>query len=252
VEQSQQLTRNLPNQDFTVSSIDETDHRTRSIAIGCFDGVHLGHRDVISGCDTVLTFAPHPLRVLRPSQAPPLLTGHAQKMAKLSALGVREVVIIPFDTFWACQTAENFVDEILIGTLNASHVSVGFNFRFGARGAGTAVQLREDRRFGTRVVPAVTAGPVVVSSTVIRSLVERGKLTQAANLLGAPLVQPATIRNDHTLHFAPDLAVPADGVHVCEVDGVLTRVSFTGRPRILDGTEALAVKTGDVIVTFPG
>ncbi|WIY00995.1 FAD synthetase family protein [Amycolatopsis mongoliensis] len=252
MELSERSTKTVQDQAFTVSSIDDADHRTRSIAIGCFDGVHLGHRDVISGCDTVLTFAPHPLRVLRPSQAPPLLTGHARKLAKLSALGVREVVIIPFDTSWASQTAETFVDEILVGTLNASHVSVGFNFRFGARGAGTAGRLREDRRFGTRVVPAVTAGPVVVSSTVIRSLVERGKLTQAAKLLGAPLVQPATIRKDRTLHFAPDLAVPADGVHVCQVDGVLTQVSFTGRPRILDAAEAWETKTGEVIVTFPG
>ncbi|HEY3469264.1 MAG TPA: FAD synthetase family protein [Amycolatopsis sp.] len=249
MEPSERSTTTMPGHACTVSSIDDVDRRARSVAIGCFDGVHLGHRDVISGCDTVLTFAPHPLQVLRPSQAPPLLTGHARKLAKLSALGVREVVVIPFDSSWASRTAEDFVDDVLVGALTASHVSVGFNFRFGARGAGTAARLREDRRFGTRIVPAVTAGPVVVSSTVIRSLVARGELARAAALLGAPLAHPAALRPDRILHFGPELAVPADGVHVCDVDGVRTRVSFAGPPRVLDATEG---KTGEVVVTFPG
>src|SRR5690606_21887242 len=105
--------------------------RPRRVAVGEFDGVHLGHRAVIAGADTVLTFEPHPLAVVRPEVAPRLLTSLELKAQLLAGLGVRELVVIPFDAAFARRSAEEFIDHVLVERLGATHVSVGDNFRFG-------------------------------------------------------------------------------------------------------------------------
>src|SRR5919199_5650145 len=86
----------------------------RRVAIGTFDGVHLGHREVIAGADTVLTFSPHPLSVVRPDAAPKLLTTFEIKRDLIAGLGVEELVVIPFDRDFQSKTAEQFVKEVLI------------------------------------------------------------------------------------------------------------------------------------------
>ncbi|MFC8244788.1 FAD synthetase [Streptomyces chartreusis] len=240
----------VPFRELAVVGIDDTERRMRSIAIGSFDGVHLGHRDVVRGCDTVLTFAPHPLRVLRPESAPALLTSHNQKIAKLAALGVREVVTIPFDTHWAKQSAADFVDKILVGILNAREISVGFNFRYGAHGYGTPEKLQQDRRFRTRVVSPVTVGSTVVSSTAIRMLVQQGDVRGATRLLGAPFAQPATIRDDHTVIFPIDLAVPSAKTYICDIGGVVARLSFDGEPHLVDTADPVGPNEQETMVTF--
>src|SRR5438045_1687276 len=129
----------------------EVEPRPRRVAVGEFDGVHQGHREVIGGSDTVLTFEPHPLRVVRPEAAPKLLTSFEQKAELIAQLGVEELVVIPFDQRFASQSPREFIDQVLIGTLHATAVSVGENFRFGHRAAGDPETLAAEESFETRV-----------------------------------------------------------------------------------------------------
>src|SRR5438309_10922860 len=133
----------------------DAEPRPRKVAVGEFDGVHLGHREVIKGNDTVLTFEPHPLQVVRPEAAPRLLTSFEAKTELIASLGVRELVVIPFDQGFAAQTPQEFIDHVLVDALQATHVSVGENFRFGHRAAGDSQALAADTRFDTRVVALV-------------------------------------------------------------------------------------------------
>src|SRR3954453_17451872 len=114
-----------------VTPLPEVESRPRKVAIGTFDGVHLGHRGVIRGSDTVLTFDPHPLAVIHPEALPKLITPLSVKRDLIAGLGVEELVIIPFDREFAGNSAEWFVEEVVIRQLGATHVAVGENFRFG-------------------------------------------------------------------------------------------------------------------------
>src|ERR1022692_2546297 len=100
-----------------VTMLSETEPRPRRVAVGEFDGVHLGHRAVIAGNDTVLTFEPHPMAVIRPEAAPKLLTSLDVKAELVGSLGVRELVVIPFDGAFAAQSPRAFIDDVLIGRL---------------------------------------------------------------------------------------------------------------------------------------
>src|SRR3954452_10620724 len=111
-------------------------HRERRLAVGEFEGGDAGHRAVIAGADSVLTFEPHPRTVVAPQAAPKLLTTLEQKADLIAALGVEELIVIPFDGTFAAQTAQEFIDHELIGRLGAVEVSVGENFRFGNRARG--------------------------------------------------------------------------------------------------------------------
>ncbi len=97
----------------------EAERRPRRIAVGEFDGVHLGHREVIAGNDTVLTFEPHPMRVTHPDAAPKLLTSFDVKTELIADLGVEELVVIPFDDGFAHQSAAEFIDDVLVDRLQA-------------------------------------------------------------------------------------------------------------------------------------
>src|SRR5437588_4359827 len=169
-----------------LTTLPEAEPRPRRIAVGEFDGVHLGHREVIRGCDTVLTFEPHPLRVVRPEAAPKLLTSLDAKAELVAELGVAELVVIPFDQGFAHQGPQAFIDDVLVAKLGATHVSVGENFRFGHGAAGDPTLLSSDRRFETRVVDLVEVDGEVVSSSHVRALVLAGEVDAPARLLGAP------------------------------------------------------------------
>src|SRR5438874_13298605 len=95
----------------------DTEPRPRTVAVGEFAGLHLGHREVIRGSDTVLTFEPHPLRVVRPEAAPKLLTSLEAKAELIGDLGVDELVVIPFDQGFAHQSPQEFIDHILVERL---------------------------------------------------------------------------------------------------------------------------------------
>jgi riboflavin kinase / FMN adenylyltransferase len=206
----------------------------RSLALGTFDGVHRGHRRVIGSAlewarahdatATVVTFDPHPLRVLAPGEAPPLLTTTAVKIDLVSALGADEVVVIPFTEELARVPAEDFCRDVLAAALGAAHVSVGSNFRFGHGAAGDAELLRSCGAFDTAVVPLVQAGSEPVSSSRIRELVSSGAVAKARELLEAPFqmdgkVVEGAARGRHldmptaNLEPAPEVVVPGAGVY---------------------------------------
>src|SRR3954454_10660164 len=148
--------------------------KPRRLAVGEFDGVHIGHREVIRDADAVLPFEPHPRTVVAPEAAPKLLTTLEQKADLIASLGVEELVVIPFDGERMKQTAQEFIDQELIERLGATWVSVGENFRFGNRARGDAALLREQTAFTTRVVDMVELDGEIVSSTHIRGLIATG------------------------------------------------------------------------------
>ena len=160
----------------------------RNVAIGTFDGVHLGHREVIRGADTVLTFDPHPLAVIHPEATPKLISPLPVKRDLIASLGVAEMVVIPFDRGFSEQSAEEFVQDVLIDRLGAASVSVGENFRFGKGAKGTSEFLRSHAEFETRVVPLVEVAGETVSSSHIRGLIAAGDVAQAAEFLGEPFL----------------------------------------------------------------
>jgi riboflavin kinase / FMN adenylyltransferase len=206
-----------------VTKLTDAEPRPRRIAVGEFDGVHLGHREVIGGSDTVLTFEPHPLQVVRPEAAPRLLTTLEAKAELIDKLGVEELVLIPFDDTFAHQGPQEFIDHVLVERLNATRVSVGENFRFGHRATGDPEMLRADGRFETRVVPLVEVEGEIVSSSHIRALVAAGEVELATRFLGAPFQMRGEVvigdRRGRELGFPTANIVP-DEAYVCPGHGV--------------------------------
>jgi riboflavin kinase/FMN adenylyltransferase len=230
--------------------LSEVRERPRRVAVGEFDGVHLGHREVIHGSDTVLTFEPHPLRVVRPEAAPKLLTSLDAKAELIANLGVEELVVIPFDQGFAHQTPQEFIDHILVDKLKATRVSVGENFRFGHRAAGDPEMLDADRRFETRVVPLVEVEGEIVSSSHIRGLVLSGEVRVAARFLGAPFQLRGTVvegdQRGRTLGFptaniVPDeaLVCPGHGIYAARTEEACAAVSIGVRPTFGTGRALL-------------
>jgi riboflavin kinase/FMN adenylyltransferase len=213
----------------------------RSVAIGTFDGVHLGHREVIRGSDTVLTFDPHPLSVIHPEATPKLLNTFPVKRDLIEGLGVKELVVIPFDRGFSEQSAEEFVEDVLIGRLGAERVSVGENFRFGKGAKGTADFLRTYDGFDTNVTPLVEVAGETVSSTQIRGLVAAGEVKEAAEFLGGPfLFEGEVVEGDMrgrtlgmpTANLVPDDAYvhPGHGVYAAWANGHPAAVNVGVRP----------------------
>ena len=216
----------------------------RRVAIGTFDGVHIGHREVIAGNDTVLTFDPHPLSVIHPEATPKLVMPFAIKRDLIAGLGVEELVVIPFDREFASRSAEEFVEEELIGRLGAGSVSVGENFRFGKGARGTPEFLAE--RLDTRVVPLVEADGETVSSSHIRGLVAAGEVKKAAVFLGGPfLFEGEVVQGDRrgrelgfpTANIVPDdtLVTPGHGVYGAWAHGHPAAVNVGVRPTFETG-----------------
>lgn len=218
-----------------ITQLPDVEPRPRRVAVGEFDGVHLGHRAVIDGNDTVLTFEPHPLAVIRPEAAPKLLNTLDRKAELLEAMGVEELVVIPFDDAFSHRSAEEFVEHILVGQLQATHVSVGDNFRFGHGAKGDTALLRATDSFETRVVPLVEVEGEVVSSSHIRGLVLAGEVDKAAVFLGTPFaMRGEVVTGDKrgrelgfpTANLVPDqsLIQPGHGIYAA-------RASFDGETR---------------------
>jgi riboflavin kinase/FMN adenylyltransferase len=233
-----------------VTELSEAQPRPRRVAVGEFDGVHLGHREVIAGNDTVLTFEPHPLRVIRPEAAPKLLTGLEAKIELIGGLGVEELVVIRFDERVAQQRPDEFIQDVLVDRLGATHVSVGENFRFGHRAAGDPAQLAADGRFETRVVPLVEVGGEIVSSSHIRALVLAGDVEAAGRFLGAPFQLRGEVVTGNrrgrelgfpTANIVPDeaLVCPGHGVYVARANGVCAAVNVGVRPTFGTGRAVL-------------
>jgi riboflavin kinase/FMN adenylyltransferase len=180
------------------------------VTIGNFDGIHLGHQKILSGVleraraadlmATVLTFYPHPSRVLRPDAAPALLSTLKQRLYGFEAAGLDAALVMRFDAELAKVSAEDFVQNYIVEILRARAVMVGGNFRFGHRQLGDVNSLEQlGKRWGfqVHVVPPVVIDGVVVSSSAVREALREGRVEEAARLLGRPFalegeIQPGT------------------------------------------------------------
>jgi riboflavin kinase/FMN adenylyltransferase len=209
-----------------VTRLPGAERRPRRVAVGMFDGVHLGHREVIRDADTVLTFDPHPTTVVHPAAVPKLITTLERKAELLGSLGASELVVIPFDREFASRSAQAFIDDVLVGALSAMHVSIGENFRFGHRAQGDPAMLEADSRFETRVVRLLEADGEIVSSSHIRGLLLGGALEYANQLLADPFVMRGDVVHGDkrgrelgypTANLVPDdtYVVPGHGVYAC-------------------------------------
>lgn len=210
------------------------------VTIGNFDGVHLGHQRILaliqqysqlSGCNSaVLTFFPHPARVLRPAEAPPLLMTLEQRLDAIQQLGIDAAFVLPFDSQLAMVGAEDFVRRFLVDMMRARAVFVGGNFRFGHRQTGDIkllAKLGDQWGFGVRIVPPVVKDGIVVSSTAIRAALREGRVEDARNLLGRPYALAGEIRTGTgqgrrlvvpTLNLSTEQEMlPRNGVYATEV-----------------------------------
>ncbi len=229
-----------------VTRLPDAERRPRHIAIGTFDGVHVGHRQVIDQADTVLTFEPHPVSVLHPEAAPKLIMPFEIKRDVIEGLGVEELVVIPFDDAFSSISAEDFCSGILCEQLEARRVSVGENFRFGAKAKGDPEMLGARTEFESRVVALVEVEGEIVSSSRIRSLVAAGEVEIATKCLGAPfLLEGTVVKGDgrgRTLGFptanlvpADDLVCPGHGVYAAFANGHAAAVNVGVRPTFETG-----------------
>ncbi|MCB1062327.1 MAG: bifunctional riboflavin kinase/FAD synthetase [Verrucomicrobiae bacterium] len=175
-------------------------------AIGVFDGVHLGHRAVIEcaresaqatgGGACVITFDPHPVRVLAPNDAPRLLTATDHKLQLLSEIGITHTAVIPFDEEFAETSAEDFVRQLHQHSRSLARICVGADWRFGRRGAGNVSLLEKmgaDLGFSVTGVPTISIDRMVASSTRIREAVAGGDFGIAERLLGRPYTVLGTV-----------------------------------------------------------
>ncbi|HWC08644.1 MAG TPA: bifunctional riboflavin kinase/FAD synthetase [Solirubrobacterales bacterium] len=224
-----------------VTPLPEAERRPRHVAIGTFDGVHLGHQAVIDHADTVLTFDPHPLSVLRPEAAPRLIAPFSVRRDVLDGLGVEEVVVIPFDEEFSHLGPEEFIDRVLIERLGARKISVGENFHFGAKAKGSPQMLADHPEFETRIVPLIEIDGDTVSSSRIREQIENGEVAAARRCLGAPYMFEGTVVKGEqrgrelgfpTANIVPDerLVIPAHGVYAAFADGTPAAVNVGVRP----------------------
>lgn len=168
-----------------------TELRGLSLALGNFDGVHLGHRALFDeakrhGPAAALTFHPHPGKVLQPELAPKLITLLPRKLELFEAAGLTAAIVQPFSREFAHTPAKDF-EAALLDTVGAKHLIVGFDFTYGEQRRGNAETLGEAaarRGAEVHVVPAVTVDGVVVSSTKIREYILEGRVSAARRLLG--------------------------------------------------------------------
>ncbi len=254
-------------------SLTETppDFGPSALTIGNFDGVHVGHRMILRRLKaladergwkaSVLTFDPHPSRVVAPERSPRLMTSPEQRAALIAEEGIEQLLILPFTPELARVLAEDFVRELLGGRLGARAVMVGGNFRFGYRHSGN-IQLLQDLGgqlgFETVVVPPVEWRGSTVSSSGIRELIRKGQVSLAARCLEraysleGPVVSGRGVGSKQTvptLNLAPEQeCVPASGVYVThtrDLDGERSWESITniGYRPTFGASDELSIET---------
>ncbi|TYP54298.1 bifunctional riboflavin kinase/FAD synthetase [Thermosediminibacter litoriperuensis] len=205
--------------------------------LGNFDGVHLGHQKLIDELVTmankkglesfIVTFEPHPSKILCPEKSSPLITLLRQKQKVIEAYGVKNLVVVPFTRKFSQMSYEEFVNCVLIDKLKAKLVVVGYDFRFGSGGRGTVeklIMMGREKGFDTLIIPPVTHEEKVVSSTLIRSMIERGDMREARALLGRPFsIEGKVVAGEAigrklgfptaNISFSPEIVMPAYGVY---------------------------------------
>ena len=229
------------------------------LAIGVFDGVHLGHQAVIStsaqhaeeagGTPVVVTFDPHPAKVLRPEEAPRLLTATQHKIALIRELGVAHLLVVTFDRAFANTAPEEFVHQLVRHSNPLCEICVGHEWSFGKNRAGNLALLEKlgaAHHFNVVGIKPVAVNGTVVSSTAIRRAIETGDLKRAAEMLGREYTILGTVKRGAQLGrqlgfptanlSAHSEQFPPNGVYVCEArlgDEVFRGVANLGvRPTI--------------------
>jgi riboflavin kinase / FMN adenylyltransferase len=216
------------------------DSAPSAVALGAFDGIHLGHRAILGTAVTqarhdklralACTFDRHPMEVLQPDRAPLPITTLEERLELIAETGIDTTMVIPFTPAVAGIEAQTFVRDVLVGTLKAREIVVGFNHRFGrgARGDAKLLEaLAATLGFRAHIVPALLVDGVAVSSSEIRAALQRGDLPDAARLLGRPYsIRGEVVRGagrGRTLGF-PTANVKTDrplglpvGVYVCRL-----------------------------------
>jgi riboflavin kinase/FMN adenylyltransferase len=229
--------------------------RSAVVALGNFDGLHLGHRAIMQrtrelararAADAIaFTFYPHPIAVLAPERAPVMITSLAGRLEALRDAGLAGVVVQRFTRRFAALEPEEFVREVLVGALGVSAVVVGYNVTFGRERRGTPEllsQLGREHGFAVEIVPPVAVGEHTVSSSAIRRLLGVGDVRQAAALLGRPhtlvgRVRPGD-RRGATIGFPTANVFPRGGI--LPPDGVYAvRVGIGAEPATRPGVANL-------------
>lgn len=226
--------------------------QSRVIALGFFDGVHLGHGALLRrakdradtlGCQAAaLTFDVHPLQVLTGRQVP-LLTTVSERIRLMKDLyAMDEVMILPFDRETAAMDWEDFVEDLLLGRYGACHVVCGYDYTFGYQGLGTAEKLRDKcaaMGVGCDIIDQTQLDGVTLSSTLIRRLLEEGDVTGANRFLGHPYTITGQVIPGKQL--GRTLGIPTANVAV--PDGILPPANgvYAAKVRLPDGTVRLAV-----------
>ncbi len=215
-----------------------------TLAVGFFDGVHLGHRAILEGADAALTFKEHPLAVLNPSRAPDLIMSLGERVAAIRACGVKDVIVLDFTPELAAQTPERFADDLtkLVGAENLV-LRAGENWRFGCGGTGDADFLRA-RGIPVAVVPYAVFKGERISSTRIREALSRGQMEDAAAMLGRPWTLTGDVvhgkglgrklgRPTLNLQFVGRVRIPC-GVYVVEAAGARAVANYGVAPTMGD------------------
>jgi riboflavin kinase/FMN adenylyltransferase len=237
------------------TTLDAVEAEPRVVALGSFDGVHIGHQRVIGRAveaaaergarSAVVTFEPHPMQVLRPELAPRELSTPDRRAALIELLGPDELVVIRFTRELSTVDHERFAEEVLRGRLGAELVIVGRNFRYGHRAQGSIDTLAASGArlgFATEPAPLVEADGAPVSSSRIRDLLSAGDVGHAARLLGRPpWLDGVIVRGDGrgrelgfataNLEAAPHTAFPATGI-------------YAGRAHLQDESRPAAISVG--------
>ena len=233
-----------------------------AISVGNFDGLHLGHQKILASLvdeartkglrAVVITFDPHPVKVLRPVAAPALIETLAQRLAGLEQIGIDAALVLQFDAALANVSPEDFVERILVDAMHAKRVLVGANFRFGHKHAGDVRLLEKTgvtKGFAVQMVDPVQVDGAVVSSTRVRQAIAAGDVRHATRLLGRPFALTGQIRRGDgrgskvvfpTLNLVPEQELlPANGVYATQtklrglkydsVTNVGARPTFNGK-----------------------
>ncbi|OGW30227.1 MAG: riboflavin biosynthesis protein RibF [Nitrospirae bacterium GWC2_42_7] len=221
------------------------------ITLGNFDGLHLGHQELIrmvteraketGAVSMVITFRPHPLKILAPEKCPPLISIYEEKIEFFEKLGIDVLVKIPFTMEFSSMPPRDFAKNILGDLLGAKEIFVGYNYRFGKGREGNIQKLREfgnEFGFTVREIEQISFNSEVISSTRIRQLLGEGEVEDAAKLLGRPYaITGVVVKGDGrgkligfpTANIASKhMIIPADGVYAARIlardkyyDGVL-------------------------------
>ncbi|HEV2462441.1 MAG TPA: bifunctional riboflavin kinase/FAD synthetase [Acidobacteriaceae bacterium] len=238
------------------------------LAIGNFDGVHRGHQAILSNiqrcaaetgaASVAVTFDPHPVRVLRPAQAPKLITPLPQKLALLAATGIEATVVIPFTQEFSRLSPLEFAERVLLRDLKAAEVHEGDNFRFGhnaSAGPADLAQLGRDLGFKVVAQPSLYVRGIPVSSSYVRRFIAEGDMTMARALLGRPFSICSSPMRDRgvgsrltvpTINMAPyDELLPASGVYITrmKIDGEYFNAVTNAGHRPTFGGNAFAIES---------